>query len=205
MPNAAAPSTDLKDTLEEMRALVAARGARKGLRGAIQEAVLGLLEVLLALLADFRAGRLAAPAPASADAAGAGRALAYPSPSRIGPHSCEQKWEPVAGPSSVRFAALRGRGIQGTNDAGDGGAAVVAASQAVEPRQHANSAALAAVAGVARRAPRLPALRMLRMRTRGFGITSLAPQTGMQGSVERSDSKNGASGKRDSAGLFVPT
>jgi hypothetical protein len=60
MSNAAASThPDLKDTLEEMRASVAARGARKGLRGAIQEAVLGLLEVLLALLADFRAGKLA--------------------------------------------------------------------------------------------------------------------------------------------------
>ena len=58
--------TDLKGTLEEMRASVAARGARKGLaaraglKGAIEEAFLGLLSVLLAVLEDFRAGRLAA-------------------------------------------------------------------------------------------------------------------------------------------------
>ena len=95
MTNAAAPSTDLKDTLEEMRASVA---ARKGLAGAIEKAMLGLLELLLALLADFRAGRLAAPAPASGDAAGgADDVVRYPSPSRIGPHFCQQKWEPVAG------------------------------------------------------------------------------------------------------------
>ena len=103
--------------------------------------MLGLLELLLALLADFRAGRLAAPAPVSEDAGsalvasprrhgpietegagsgadgavaypppqpspsrgegkeagGADDVVRYPSPSRIGPHFCQQKWEPVAG------------------------------------------------------------------------------------------------------------
>ena len=54
---AAAPD-HLKDTLEEMRASAAARGSRKGLARAIEKAMLRLLELLLALLADFRAGRL---------------------------------------------------------------------------------------------------------------------------------------------------
>jgi hypothetical protein len=103
--------TDLKSTLEEMRASVAAAGTR-GLKGAIQEAILGLLSVLLAMLEDFRAGRLARMAPVAevagdgadgvvADpcpglrrgfgvengAAGAAEDMgpeAYPSPSRIG-------------------------------------------------------------------------------------------------------------------------
>ena len=101
MSNAAVPThPDLKDTLEEMRASVAARGARKGLSGAIREAILGFLEVLLAILADFRAGRLAPVTVVAEDAAAGGaRAAAHPSPSRIGPHFCQQKWEPVAGPS----------------------------------------------------------------------------------------------------------
>jgi hypothetical protein len=60
MTAAAAPPTDLKDTLEEMRASVA---ARKGLAGAIEKAMLGVLELLLALLADFRAGKLPSQAP----------------------------------------------------------------------------------------------------------------------------------------------
>jgi hypothetical protein len=81
--NPAPPApTDPKRTLEEMRASVAARGKRKGLAaraglsGAIEKAILGFLSVLLAMLEDFRAGRLApavAPAPAE-------------SPPEISPH-----------------------------------------------------------------------------------------------------------------------
>jgi hypothetical protein len=118
MSDPAAAPTHLKDTLEEMRASVAARGARRGLRGAIQEAILGFLEVLLALLADFRAGRLTpvapsaeappprlvrstaqSPARAGEGANGTGGAITDPLPSRIGPHFREQEWEPVTGPS----------------------------------------------------------------------------------------------------------
>jgi hypothetical protein len=139
--------TDPKSTLEELRAAVAAERAR-GLKGAIQQAFLGLLSVLLAMLEDFRAGRLARIAPVAepgADGAvadpsprptgsspvaephspargegevrrgcgvesGEARAAswsadfedeheAYPSPSRVSPHFCEQKWEPAAGPA----------------------------------------------------------------------------------------------------------
>ena len=135
MSNAAAATTDLKDTLAEMRASVAARGARKGLAGAIEKAMLGLLELLLALLADFRAGRLALPAPASES--GEDAVVSYPSPSRTGAHLCQQKWEPVAGPAPrVKpggDASLSPKGLQGANGAGDGGETVVAAaSQGVE-------------------------------------------------------------------------
>jgi len=67
-----APATDLKKTLEEMRASVAATGAGKGLYGAIQRAILGLLEALLGLLESFRAGRLAAVAPGTSVALAVG-------------------------------------------------------------------------------------------------------------------------------------
>ena len=65
MTDAAATHTDLKDTLEEMRASVAAREARAGLAGVLQKALLAFLDVLMTLLADFRAGRLI---PIAADA-----------------------------------------------------------------------------------------------------------------------------------------
>jgi hypothetical protein len=59
-PAPPSPPTDrLKDTLGEMRAAIGAERPRKGLAGALQAAMLGLLELLVALLADFRAGRLA--------------------------------------------------------------------------------------------------------------------------------------------------
>ena len=108
MTAAASPSTDLKSTLEELRASVAAEGMRRGLAGKIQEAILRILSLLLTIVEDFRAGRLAPIAPAAeraADGAGAAaprrageraRSGACPSSSRIGSHFSRQEQEPVA-------------------------------------------------------------------------------------------------------------
>ena len=186
---AAAPSTDLKDTLEEMRASVA---ARKGLAGAMEKAILGLLELLLALLADFRAGKLTPPAPASGDADGAGD----------------------GGEAVPATANQEGK----LSDRGSRSRSVRHAAASRPGNGCANSAALAVVAGDAGRAPRFPALRT---RTRRFGIVrcensaALAAvagyarhspgcptlRVGMQDGVEPADSKNqvlGPSGMADS-------
>ncbi len=54
------PADHCTITLDRMRAELAAQGVRKGPAGALAKAILRLLEVLAALLADFKAGRLAA-------------------------------------------------------------------------------------------------------------------------------------------------
>jgi hypothetical protein len=73
-PTAVPPPADLKNTLEEMRASVAARATRKGLTGLVEKAFLGLLSGLMGLLADFRAGKLAPLVPVAEDAVGGGEA-----------------------------------------------------------------------------------------------------------------------------------
>jgi hypothetical protein len=60
---APSPTGHLDISLGEMRAALVAEGTRKGLSGAVAAALLSLLDLILALLADFRAGRLAAAAP----------------------------------------------------------------------------------------------------------------------------------------------
>jgi hypothetical protein len=54
------PTDHLRNTLEEMRVSVTAEGTRKGLAGALQSAILRLLNALVALLAEFKAGTLGA-------------------------------------------------------------------------------------------------------------------------------------------------
>ncbi len=75
-PNATDPAPSstpgFSDTLEGIRAAIVAEGARKGLTGKVQAAILGILETLLVLFADFRAGRLAAVAPEAASTPCAG-------------------------------------------------------------------------------------------------------------------------------------
>jgi hypothetical protein len=97
--------TDLKDTLEAMRAAVAGEGAHQGLAGAVQQAFLKLIEVLVAMLLDFRAGKLA-PLVAAADdddagGAGATGAAATPrpisgEPAGAGLGSGSRGWWPAA-------------------------------------------------------------------------------------------------------------
>jgi hypothetical protein len=67
------PTDRLRNTLEEMRASAAA-GADGGLRGLLHEMILGFVSLLMALLADFRAGKLAPVAPIPGDACPAPRA-----------------------------------------------------------------------------------------------------------------------------------
>ena len=59
------PATDLTNALEELRASVAGRGARWGLAGSLQAAILRFLETLLKMVLAFRDGRLA-PLPCAA-------------------------------------------------------------------------------------------------------------------------------------------
>ena len=119
MTDAAPSPTDrFSSTLEGMRAAIAAEGTSNGLTGKLLAAILGLLDTLMALLADLRAGRLAAPGPGAACAAStACAASAEPrlSPARRtspSPRCGEGRGEVNAPAPSLPFApspAKRGR------------------------------------------------------------------------------------------------
>ena len=100
---AAAPApTDVKSTLEEMRAAVAARGVRTGLAGTIEDVFLRLLTMLLGILEDLRAGRLAAVADGVRDGGRGGMAPPLPPLVRSAAQS------PARGEADVR----RGSGVE---------------------------------------------------------------------------------------------
>ena len=67
------PTGDPSDRLGEVRASLAADAARGGLAGMMAAAILRLFEVLAAILADFRAGRLAIVPVAACEPVAAGR------------------------------------------------------------------------------------------------------------------------------------
>jgi hypothetical protein len=85
------PTDDLTSTLEGMRAAMAADGTRKGIKGALVAAILRLLEALVALLAEFRAGTLSAAA--------AGRAAPSPSPTWAASGTSAASATSAAGPA----------------------------------------------------------------------------------------------------------
>ena len=95
MTDTAPAPTDLRNTLEEMRASVAAEGARDGLAGAMNRAFLKICEILIALLMDFRAGKLA-PVVAVAGAEGAACPSPVPGGLNSGARLAQEKVDAVA-------------------------------------------------------------------------------------------------------------
>ena len=134
--SAAPTPTDLKSALVELRASVAVEGTHKGLAGAIQEAILNILGMLLAMLEDFRAGRFVPIAPvAEAPANGAptwGAAQSHPG-------ECD---------------ARRGVGVEGDSREDDAAAPTLRRIARAEPGEGACQSAMRAP-GVLRRRPLL--------------------------------------------------
>ena len=148
------PTERLGNTLEELRASVAAEGPQKGLAGKIQRAILRLLEGLMALLAAMKDGALAA---AVSEAPAAARAL----PRALGSESAARgaaRQEPAGadpGPARARRGAAHearpALAASPEDRCGDGGA----------DRDESAGGRLAAAAGAAREgasqaAPPLP-------------------------------------------------
>jgi hypothetical protein len=103
--------------LGETRAAMAAETARKkGLAAAVLAALLSLLEILAALVADFEAGRLAAPVPSPLPPRCAGPSPSAPDPycdRATNPRSAGGKDEFDRGGSGARTSRLPTAGSAG--------------------------------------------------------------------------------------------
>jgi hypothetical protein len=125
MPATPPQPTGLKDAMEKMRASMAGRETERGLAGMVQEMMLRFLTLLMAMLADFRAGKLVPPAPNGFDANPAAPRAEGSRHAADGEMEAAGRVEFAAGemrevyppPRLVRFAAqppTRGEGVAGT-------------------------------------------------------------------------------------------
>jgi hypothetical protein len=209
---APSPTGRLTNTLEEMRVVMAAEGTRKGLAGTLQAAILSLLELLVALLAEFRAGTLAAAPGCRAETGAPGATCAAGVPAAgAGGRGCFDFREPAAVLSADQSGD--GRAVRGDSPAGGaaaaaarldpGGAAAagVAAAAAADAEGAADAGSGATASGPR---PRIAWPRSF------AGVTSLVLPLGLStahampgGAVLGADSKIGAESGKDTCGLFV--
>jgi hypothetical protein len=120
---APSPADRCTSTLDGIRASIAAEGMRKGPAGALAKAILRLLETLMALLAEFKAGTLSAPAP------GLGATPPPPRSSRPNPtaKAGEEAFGAAAAPAPPppRPSAIEGEGEEWRTRCGPSGGGVV--------------------------------------------------------------------------------
>ncbi len=201
--NAAAPApTDLKTALEEMRASVAAQGARKGLVGTLQAAILSFLEVLLALVTDFRAGRLTVAVPERCAEPGA-PATTEIADTEIANTKIDGEDHPSPSRCAGPFLSLKGRGdsesgwrVEERSDAADAAVADGAGVDAADVAEIGeNSAPLRALRG-----PDCLPRRTLRNAEEHASASALHAAKARHGGA---DSKIGVSGRVESCDQFV--
>jgi hypothetical protein len=98
------PPTDLKDTMEEMRAAMAREGKNRGAAGALQAVLLKFLDLLIRMLTDFRAGKLAPPGAGRCSPVRGEGGVARDDRSSARQHAAERAPVSVSAGAAPRFA-----------------------------------------------------------------------------------------------------